>query len=169
MLYWSLGYSLERAPKVLMVLRAMTAHIWLRYVLLTLDQQVVFSVARITGVANLPLRMWSSSKASAFTYLGSWTGSWTRVQGAWSWCSTTELSTHPSAWALTWFLSGIWFDNVWVAWWPLWTLLFFIGMGWKQSHIFSTFKLHHLDDHKSLIKVNNIQDSEDISEDSINQ
>ena len=29
---------------------------------LTLDQQVVFSVARITGVANLPLRMWSSSK-----------------------------------------------------------------------------------------------------------
>ena len=29
---------------------------------LTLDQQVVFSIARITGVANLPLRMWSSSK-----------------------------------------------------------------------------------------------------------
>ena len=29
---------------------------------LTLDQQVVFSVARITGVANLPLRMWSISK-----------------------------------------------------------------------------------------------------------
>ena len=29
---------------------------------LTLDQQVVFSVAWITGVANLPLRMWSSSK-----------------------------------------------------------------------------------------------------------
>ena len=29
---------------------------------LTLDQQVVFSVARITGVANLPPRMWSSSK-----------------------------------------------------------------------------------------------------------
>ena len=28
---------------------------------LTLDQQIVFSVARITGVANLPLRMWSSS------------------------------------------------------------------------------------------------------------
>ena len=52
MLYWSLGYSLERAPKVLTALRAMTAHIWLRC--LTLDQQVVFSVARITGVANLP-------------------------------------------------------------------------------------------------------------------
>ena len=49
-----------------MALRAMTAHIWLRYVLwslyLTLDQQVVFSVARITGVANLSLRMWSSSE-----------------------------------------------------------------------------------------------------------
>ena len=29
---------------------------------LTLDQQVVFSVARITGVANPSLRMWSSSK-----------------------------------------------------------------------------------------------------------
>ena len=29
---------------------------------LTLDQQVVFSVARIKGVANLPLRMWSSSE-----------------------------------------------------------------------------------------------------------
>ena len=29
---------------------------------LTLDQQVVFSVARITGVANLPPRMWYSSK-----------------------------------------------------------------------------------------------------------
>ena len=35
-LYWSLGYSLERAPKVLMALRAMTAHIWLRYVLWSL-------------------------------------------------------------------------------------------------------------------------------------
>ena len=40
--------------------------------------------------------MWSSSKrASASTYLGSWIGSWTRVQGAQSRCSTTELSTHP--------------------------------------------------------------------------
>ena len=29
---------------------------------LTLDQTVVFSVARITGVGNLPLRVWSSSK-----------------------------------------------------------------------------------------------------------
>ena len=38
---------------------------------LTLDQQVVFSAARITGVANLPLRIWSNSKkASASTYLG---------------------------------------------------------------------------------------------------
>ena len=36
---------------------------------LTLDQQVVFSVARITGVANLPLRMWSSSKKSISSYL----------------------------------------------------------------------------------------------------
>ena len=43
---------------VLMALRAMTAHIWLLdmccSLYLTLDQQVVFSVARITGVANLP-------------------------------------------------------------------------------------------------------------------
>ena len=62
---------------------------------LTLDQQVVFSVARITEVANLPLRMWSSSKASTSIYLGSWTGSWTQVQGAQSWCYTTELSTYP--------------------------------------------------------------------------
>ena len=65
-------------------------------VVLTLDQKVVFSVVRITGVANLPQGCGSSSKrASASTYLGSLTGSWTRVQGAWSWCSSTELSTHP--------------------------------------------------------------------------
>ena len=32
-LHWSLGYSLERAPMVFMALRAMTAHIWLRYAL----------------------------------------------------------------------------------------------------------------------------------------
>ena len=57
-----LGYSLERASKVLMALRAMTAHIWpdmCSGLGLTLDQQVVFAFARITGVANLPLRMWS--------------------------------------------------------------------------------------------------------------
>ena len=51
----SLGYSLEQSPKVLMTRIAIDLY-------LTLDQQVVFSVARITGVANLPLRMWSSSK-----------------------------------------------------------------------------------------------------------
>ena len=37
---------------------------------LTLDQQVVFSVARITVFANLPLRMWSSSKSTSFYLLG---------------------------------------------------------------------------------------------------
>ena len=42
-----------------------------------------------------PLRMWSSSKrASASIYQRSWTGSWAWVQGARSWCSTSELSTH---------------------------------------------------------------------------
>ena len=40
-------YFLERAPKVLMAFRANGLY-------LTLDQRVVFSVARITGVANLP-------------------------------------------------------------------------------------------------------------------
>ena len=33
---------------------------------LNLDQQVVFLVARVTEVANLPLRMWSSSKSISF-------------------------------------------------------------------------------------------------------
>ena len=42
----SLGYSLELAPKVLMALIAIGLY-------LTLDQQVEFSFARITGVANL--------------------------------------------------------------------------------------------------------------------
>ena len=37
-----------------------------RSLYLTLDQLVVFSVARITGVVNLPLKMWSSSKNISF-------------------------------------------------------------------------------------------------------
>ena len=36
---------------------------------LTFDQQAVFSVARITGVANLPPRMWSIAQKSISFYL----------------------------------------------------------------------------------------------------
>ena len=43
----SLGYPLGRAPKVLMALRAIGLY-------LNLDQQAVFPLATITGVANLP-------------------------------------------------------------------------------------------------------------------
>ena len=62
----------------------------------TLDLQVVFSVARITGVANSPQGCGLAQKASASTYLGFWTRSWTWVQGARSWYSTTELAAPPS-------------------------------------------------------------------------
>ena len=50
-----LGYSLEWAPKVLMAPGEMTAHFWLRLGS-PCDQQVVFSVARITEVADHPLK-----------------------------------------------------------------------------------------------------------------
>ena len=53
-----LGYSLEQVLNVLMALRAIGLY-------LTLDQQVVFSGARITGVANLPPGMWSRSKSNS--------------------------------------------------------------------------------------------------------
>ena len=48
----SLG-CLKPTQKVLMALRVICLY-------LPLDQRVVFSVARITGLANLSLRMWSS-------------------------------------------------------------------------------------------------------------
>ena len=59
---------------------------------LNLDQQVVFSVARITGFANLPPPGCGlTKKASASTYLDSRIAIWAWVQEAQSWCSTTEL------------------------------------------------------------------------------
>ena len=61
-----------------------------------LTSRLYSQLQELQELPTSPVRMWSSSKrASASIYLGSRTRSWTRVQGARSWCSTTELSTHP--------------------------------------------------------------------------
>ena len=99
LVFRSLGYTLGRAPKrVLLALRAITADI---HVLKSLPHPwaagCVLSCKNYRSCQPPPLRMWSSSKrALASTYLGSWTGSWTRVQGARSRCSTTwEIGLRP--------------------------------------------------------------------------
>ena len=66
MLYWSLGYSLERAPMVLMALRAMTAHILSQIcaVVFTspLTSRLCSQLQELQELPTSPLRMWSSSK-----------------------------------------------------------------------------------------------------------
>ena len=66
MLYWSLGYSLERAPMVLMALRAMTAHILPQIcaVVFTspLTSRLCSQLQELQELPTSPLRMWSSSK-----------------------------------------------------------------------------------------------------------
>ena len=66
LLYWSLGYSLERAPMVLMALRAMTAHILSQIcaVVFTspLTSRLCSQLQELQELPTSPLRMWSSSK-----------------------------------------------------------------------------------------------------------
>ena len=62
----SLGYSLERAPMVLMALRAMTAHILSQIcaVVFTspLTSRLCSQLQELQELPTSPLRMWSSSK-----------------------------------------------------------------------------------------------------------
>ena len=59
-----------------------------------LTSRLCSQLQELQELPTSPLRMWSSSK-KASAYLGSWSGSWTWVQGAQSWFSTFKLSTHP--------------------------------------------------------------------------
>ena len=96
--FWSLGYTLERAPKRVHGSQSDNSRCPCAVVFASpLTSRLCSQLQELQELPTSPLRMRSSSeRASAPTYLGSWTGSWTRVQGARSWCCTTELSTHPS-------------------------------------------------------------------------
>ena len=94
-LYWSLGYSLEQLQRCSWLPERRQQIFICCSPYLTLDQQVVFSVARITGVANLPQGCGLTQKSISFHLPGLLDWELNPGRGGTNWCSTTELSTHP--------------------------------------------------------------------------